>query len=116
MCVCRYFADREIFCAGRLGADDVERVARATGAVVQTSLSDLSPEILGTCAKFYESQVGAERFNFFEGCPEASTATMILRGGAEQFIAESERSIHDAVMIVKRAAQVCVCGRVWVGV
>jgi len=26
-----------------------------------------------------------------------------LRGGAEQFIAESERSLHDAIMIVKRA-------------
>lgn len=28
---------------------------------------------------------------------------MILRGGAEQFIAEVERSLHDAIMIVKRA-------------
>lgn len=28
---------------------------------------------------------------------------MILRGGAEQFIAEVERSLHDAVMVVKRA-------------
>jgi T-complex protein 1 subunit eta len=26
-----------------------------------------------------------------------------LRGGAEQFIAEAERSLHDAIMIVKRA-------------
>lgn len=28
---------------------------------------------------------------------------MVLRGGAEQFIAEVERSLHDAIMIVKRA-------------
>ena len=27
---------------------------------------------------------------------------MVLRGGSEQFIAESERSIHDAMMVVKR--------------
>jgi T-complex protein 1 subunit eta len=31
------------------------------------------------------------------------TATIILRGGSEQFIAEAERSLHDAIMIVKRA-------------
>ncbi len=34
-------------------------------------------------------------------CPETKTCTIILRGGAEQFIAESERSIHDAIMIVR---------------
>ena len=28
---------------------------------------------------------------------------MILRGGAEQFIEETERSLHDAIMIVRRA-------------
>lgn len=27
----------------------------------------------------------------------------MLRGGAEQFIAETERSLHDAIMIVRRA-------------
>jgi T-complex protein 1 subunit eta len=29
--------------------------------------------------------------------------TIILRGGAEQFIEETERSLHDAIMIVRRA-------------
>jgi len=52
---------------------------------------------------FEERQVGSERFNIFEGCPAAKTVTIVLRGGADQFIAESERSLHDALMIVKRA-------------
>ncbi len=43
------------------------------------------------------------RYNFFTGCPETKTCTIILRGGAAQFIAESERSIHNAIMIVCRA-------------
>ncbi len=49
------------------------------------------------------AQVGAERFNLFKGCPKARTATMVLRGGSEQFIDEAERSLHDAIMIVRRA-------------
>lgn len=44
-----------------------------------------------------------KRYNLFKGCPQAKTCTLILRGGAEQVIAEVERSLHDAIMIVKRA-------------
>ena len=28
---------------------------------------------------------------------------MVLRGGSDQFIDEAERSLHDAIMIVRRA-------------
>ncbi|KAI7329819.1 putative T-complex protein 1 subunit [Hortaea werneckii] len=99
----QYFADRDIFCAGRVSSEDLERVCQATGASVQSTCSDIQPSHLGTCEKFEERQIGGERYNFFEGCPKAKTCTMVLRGGAEQFIAEVERSLHDAVMIVKRA-------------
>ncbi len=43
------------------------------------------------------------RFNIFTGCPQAKTCTIIIRGGAEQFMEETERSLHDAIMIVRRA-------------
>ncbi|KAH9861956.1 T-complex protein 1 subunit eta [Plenodomus lingam] len=99
----QYFADRDIFCAGRVAADDLDRVCRATGASLQSTCSDIQSKHLGTCETFNERQIGGERYNFFEGCPEAKTCTLVLRGGAEQFIAEVERSLHDAIMIVKRA-------------
>jgi len=97
----QYFADRNVFCAGRVGNDDLHRVARATGARIQTTVYGMTSDVLGTCTTFEEKQVGAERFNIFMGCPKASVATMVLRGGAEQFIDETERSIHDSIMIVK---------------
>jgi T-complex protein 1 subunit eta len=98
----QYFADRGLFCAGRVETADLERTSRATGAVVQTSCSKMDEEVLGTCGHFIEKQVGDERFNLFTGCPNAKTATIVLRGGSEQFIEESHRSVHDALMIVKR--------------
>jgi T-complex protein 1 subunit eta len=101
----QYFADRDVFCAGRVASDDLDRVCRATGASIQSTCSDIQPKHLGSCERFDERQIGGERFNFFEGCPEAKTCTLVLRGGAEQFIAEVERSLHDAIMIVKRAIQ-----------
>jgi T-complex protein 1 subunit eta len=99
----QYFADRDIFCAGRVTADDLERVCQATGAATQSTCSDIHPSHLGSCGLFEERQIGSDRFNIFSDCPQAKTCTLVLRGGAEQFIAEVERSLHDAIMIVKRA-------------
>ncbi|GCA63271.1 T-complex protein 1, eta subunit, partial [Kipferlia bialata] len=98
----QYFASKGLFCAGRVPDDDLSRVARATGGRMLTATSDIDASALGVCERFEEKQVGAERFNFFY-TPKSSTVTFILRGGAEQFIAESERSLHDAVCIVRRA-------------
>lgn len=98
----QYFADRGLFCAGRVDAADLHRVAKATGGAIQSSVNDLTPEVLGVAGHFSEDQVGDERFNIFTGCPQAKTATIVLRGGSEQFIEESHRSIHDALCIVKR--------------
>jgi len=99
----QYFADRNIFCAGRVPDEDMRRVVKACGGAVQTSIHNLSPDVIGSCGKFEEVQIGDERYNIFSDCPEGKTTTIVLRGGAEQFIAETERSIHDSVMIVRRA-------------
>ena len=99
----QWFADRDIFCAGRVAAEDMHRTMMACGGAVQTSVMSLTPDVLGTCATFVERQIGGERFNYFQGCPGSKTVTIIMRGGAEQFIAETERSLHDAIMIVRRA-------------
>ncbi|MED6168331.1 T-complex protein 1 subunit eta [Stylosanthes scabra] len=71
----QYFADRDIFCAGRVAEEDLKRVAAATGGTVQTSVNNVIDEVLGTCEVFEE----------------------------KQFIEEAERSLHDAIMIVRRA-------------
>jgi len=98
----QYFADRGLFCAGRVEDGDLKRVSKATNGTIQTTTNGLYEGVLGTCGKFEERQVGDERFNVFEECPSILTSTIVLRGGSEQFIAESERSIHDALMVVKR--------------
>jgi len=99
----QYFADRDMFCAGRVPEEDLQRTMKACGGAIQTTVHDLNDDTLGTCETFEEKQVGGERFNFFYGCPKSKTCTIILRGGAEQFMEETERSLHDAIMIVRRA-------------
>merc|ERR1712232_1067022 len=84
----QYFADRNIFCAGRVDTEDLERTRRATGAAVQTTVHGISPAVLGSCGQFEERQVGSERYNFFTGCEGTKSATILIRGGAEQFMEE----------------------------
>ncbi|KAJ1484849.1 GroEL-like apical domain-containing protein, partial [Baffinella frigidus] len=84
----QYFSDRGIFCAGRVPDDDMRRVAKAAGAAVQTSIHNMTEDVIGTCGAFEERQLGDERYNIFSDCPLAKTTTIVLRGGAEQFIAE----------------------------
>merc|ERR550534_1286209 len=99
----QYFADRDMFCAGRVPDEDLQRTMKACGGSIQSTVHDLNDDTLGTCETFEEIQLGGERFNFFYGCPKSQTCTIILRGGAEQFMEETERSLHDAIMIVRRA-------------
>lgn len=99
----QYFADRDVFCAGRVTQEDLNRTVKACGGTILTTVNDINPSCMGQCDLFEEKQIGNERYNLFTGCPKASTCTLILRGGAEQFIDETERSLHDAIMIVRRA-------------
>jgi len=101
----QYFADRDMFCAGRVNEDDLKRTMKACGGSIQTTSSQLTDDVLGLCEQFEEIQIGGERYNIFRGCPNAKTCTIILRGGAEQFMEETERSLHDAIMIVRRAVK-----------
>merc|ERR1719510_2316122 len=47
----QYFADRDIFCAGRVPKKVCKRIAAATGAIRQTSINDLTEDVLGTCGR-----------------------------------------------------------------
>lgn len=100
----QYFAERNIFCAGRVPTDDLQRLATATNALIHSSVYDITSNGLGHCDLFEEKQVGALRYNYFTGVPLKTAATLIIRGGAAQLIEEAQRSLHDAIMVVKRAA------------
>lgn len=103
----QYFADHGVFCAGRVADEDMRRLCVCSEARALSAVTDIAAAALGTkCGLFEERQIGAERFNFFTQFEGASRAvTFILRGGADQFIQESARSLNDAIMVVRRAVK-----------
>ncbi|KAG1757053.1 chaperonin Cpn60/TCP-1 family [Suillus lakei] len=77
----QWFADRDIFCAGRVPAADLRRVCQAVGGSVQSTCSDIAREHLGTCGRFDERQIGGERYNIFEDLHDA-VMVVVAGGGA----------------------------------
>lgn len=41
----QYFADRDIFCAGRVAEEDLHRVAAAAGGTVQTTVNNVIDDV-----------------------------------------------------------------------
>lgn len=67
----QYFADRDMFCAGRVPEEDLRRTLKACGGNILTTVHDIKDSDLGKCEMFEERQIGGERylisllFNFY---------------------------------------------------
>ena len=53
---------------------DLVRVSLACGGVVQTSITSLTPDVLGSCGRFEERQIGQERYNILTECPKVKSS------------------------------------------
>lgn len=95
----QYFAKNKIFCAGRVSKEDLNRVSNAFGGIIVSSTNYLD-NCVGTCALFEERQIGKERYNYFEGVSNGA-CTLILRGPGNEVLNEVERSVNDALHVIK---------------
>lgn len=57
----QFFADRDMFCAGRVPLEDLKRTQMACGGSIQTTVQGLTPDMFGKCGSFEEIQIGSER-------------------------------------------------------
>ncbi|XP_067618805.1 T-complex protein 1 subunit eta-like [Eurosta solidaginis] len=77
-------------CSVSVPEEDLKRTMKACGGALMTTANDINSSVLSQCDYFEERQVGGEHFNIFQGCVNARTCTLILRGSAEQFLEETE--------------------------
>lgn len=92
----QYFARNNIFCAGRVPSEDLKQISLFCGAKITSSTNFMK---IGSCEMFEEKQIGKKRFNFLTGIGKVTT--VILRGPGNTALDEMERSLNDAVMVVK---------------
>ncbi len=96
-----YLAKRGIMAVRRVKRSDIEKLAKATGAKIVTSIKDIKPEDLGTAGLVEERKVGEEKMVFVEQCPNPRAVTILIRGAADRVLDEAERSMQDALHVIR---------------
>jgi thermosome len=76
-------------------------LSKATGGRLVTSLEELSPADLGFCQLVEERKIEESKLVFFEGCKNPKAVSILIRGGTQKVVDEDERSVHDALSVVK---------------
>ena len=68
---------------------------------ITTSLDDISTNDLGSAEIVQQKKVELDKWVFIEGCKNPRSVTILIRGGSQRVVDEADRSIHDALMVVK---------------
>jgi thermosome len=96
-----YLARAGILAVRRVKESDLTKLAKATSARIVTNLDDLFEKDLGSAQLVEERKIEEDRWVFVEGCKNPKSVTLLLRGGSQRVVDEVERSVHDALMVVK---------------
>jgi len=95
-----YLAKAGLFATRRVKKSDMEKLARATGATLVSSIDAISKEELGKAGIVEERKVGGEEMTFVEQCKNPKAVSIIIKGGTDHVVDELERAIHDALRVV----------------
>jgi thermosome len=98
----QHFLAREgILAARRLKKSDMEALAKSTDAKIVNSVDQLSVEDAGYAGLVEERKISDDSMIFVEGCKNPKAVTILIRGGTERVVDEADRSIHDALCVIK---------------
>jgi chaperonin GroEL (HSP60 family) len=96
-----FLAKKNIMAVRRASEKDMEKLARASGAKTVTNIDDLRAEDLGYAKLVEERKIADDKMTFIEGCKNAKAVAILIRGGTQRFVDEAERSLHDALCVVR---------------
>lgn len=96
-----FLSKKGIAAIRRAKKSDMEKLAKATGGKIVTKLDDIASKDLGYAALVEERKIGDDKMTFIEGCKHPQAVTILIRGGTDRITAEAERSIHDALCVVR---------------
>ena len=96
-----YLAKQGILAVRRVKESDMTKLAKATGGRISTNLDDITSKDLGSAEHVEQRKVETDKWVFIEGCKNPRAITLLLRGGSQRVVDEVDRSMHDALMVVK---------------
>merc|ERR1719308_428443 len=107
----KYFVEAGAMAVRRCKKQDLKRIAKATGATFVTSLANVEGEesfeasFLGEAAEVSQERISDDELILIKGTKARSASSIILRGPSDYYCDEMERSVHDALCVVKRVLE-----------
>src|SRR2546428_485805 len=88
-----------------VSSGDMEKLAKATGGSPVGTLKDLSKASLGQAKLVEEVKIGDDKLVYVREAKNPRAVTIMIRGGSEHVVDEAERSLHDALCVVRNALE-----------
>lgn len=110
MCL-KLFIEKGAMAVRRCKKEDLRRIAKATGATMINTLSDLNGDekfeasFLGNAEEVVQQRISDDECILVKGTKAFSSASIILRGSNDYQLDEMERSVHDSLSAVKRTLE-----------
>jgi len=107
----KYMVEAGIMGVRRVKKQDLKKIAKATGATLLMNLSNMEGDetfestLLGEAEEVFVERISDDECILIKGTKNQNAASLILRGPNEYFLDEMERSIHDALCVVKRVME-----------
>ncbi len=101
-----FLAKAGILAIRRAKKSDMEKLAKATGASIVTSVKELGKADLGFAKTVEEVKIAGDEMIFVRDCKNPKAVSLLIRGGTEHVIDEVERAVKDALGGVAAALEV----------
>jgi T-complex protein 1 subunit alpha len=107
----KYFVEAGCIAVRRCNKTDLRHIARCTGGRLLINLSEdgekeeIDPSCLGSADLVEEAKVGDGELLYIKGCTNTKAQTIVLRGANDYMLDEVDRSLHDALCVVKRVLE-----------
>jgi thermosome len=95
-----YLAKDGIMAVRRAKKSDLEKLEKATGGNVVSTVEDLTKSDLGHAGLVEERKISGDKMLFIEQCKNPHAVSIVIRGGTEHVVDEVDRSLHDTLRVL----------------
>ncbi len=104
--IAQHFLTKEnILAVERVEKKDIDKLARATGANLITSVDDFSASDIGSAGLVELRGHGEKKMLYITECSNPKAVSILIRGGTEHVVDSTERALEDALRAVGTAIE-----------